>query len=543
MKSIYLILLCLLLIAPTLADNITVITPDPTVPLVTNPTQVPTGYVPTPTPIPTSTPKPITTPTHYISQGESVYLNDTIDISGVVAPYPKLAYWNGYDMYDSNASYIITLPPYKSGYYHFYLDPSIFETRMGKWYKYDDKFEKNGNNLAFVIYPQSMKNSTMRYANGTLVNISEMILNNYTDIEMPIQPPVEIKHVSDYLLAKGDSFSIKTNETTNVWLFGRVNQLLDYKSTNITSINISNDILYGWESGSYTIITQTLGNASKNFTVKYDQTSQQIKWFDPISFTINVLNTNGFSPQVLLEQFKKIIPETVDKFKTYKLELQSPSIEIQSISEILTPNYTIDEAGVMEYNTNISYIEVKGYTNVAIGSVLKFVVDEKQQTPRTLDSHTTTAVSGGSNDPGDMRWFDVLIPIDKYHLALGDHTVTAYTNLSTSGSIYTFTLYAAPPNSYVPPKTIRYISGKYGPEEFVPTPTPIIQTVTVTIPGPTQTVIVTVTPSNEQVREQQKVIADENIKTWGSRIIIAGIIIGIVWYLVSLYLRRKELGD
>jgi hypothetical protein len=98
-------------------------------------------------------------------------------------------------------------------------------------------------------------------------------------------------------------------------------------------------------------------------------------------------------------------------------------------------------------------------------------------------------------------------------------------------------------NSYIPPKTIRYVSGRYGAEEFVPTPTPIVQTVTVAVPGPTKTVIVTVTPSDEQVKAQQKIITDENLKTWGVRIVVGVIIVGIIWYLVSLYLRRRELGD
>lgn len=526
MKYILIFLISILFVSPVLADNITTIQ---------------TGYIPTPTPVPTSTPIPTITPAPFISQGGIVYINDTIDISGVVPPYQYLAYWNGYDIYDANASYIIDLPPYKSAYYHFYLDPSIFETRTGKWYKYNGNYESNSNNLAFVVHPRTMKNSTMRYSNGTLINISEAIINNYTDIKIPIQPPVEIKHISDYLVARGDSLSVKINTTTNIWLFGRVDELLDFKSTNTSSIDITNDILSGFETGRYIIELQTLGNKSNDFTVKYDSTSQEIKWFNATSFTIDKININGLSPQVLIERFKNIIPMTLDKFNTYKLELQDPYIEIQSISERTTPNETINYAGVTEYNTNISFIEIKGYTNVAIGSVLKFVVDEQQQNSRTIKSHTSTAVTGGSDDPGDMRWFDVVVPIAKYNLALGDHTITAYTNLSTSGAIYTFTIYAAPPNSYVPKKTIRYISGKYGPEEFIPTPTPIVQTVTVPVPGPTQIVKVIVTPSDEQVKAQQKIIADENIKIWGIRIIAGVIIVGIIWYLISLYLRRKEL--
>ena len=42
-----------------------------------------------------------------IEQGGVVYINDTIDVSGVIPPYPYLAYWDGYDLYDTNATYII----------------------------------------------------------------------------------------------------------------------------------------------------------------------------------------------------------------------------------------------------------------------------------------------------------------------------------------------------------------------------------------------------------------------------------------------------
>lgn len=530
MKYISAILLLALLVAPVLADNITVVNP------------IETGYIPTPTPIPTVTPTPVTTPTHYISQGEKVYINDTIDISGVVPPYPKLAYWNGYDSYDANASYIIDLPPYRSAYYHFYIDPSIFETRTGKWYKYNDKFEGHGNTLAFVVYPQSYKNITTRYQNGTIINISEMISNNYSETEIPIQPPVEIKHISDYLIARGDEFNIITTNKTNLWLFGRLDKLYDYKSLNNTLINIPEDVLSGFGPGQYTMLAQTTGNKSANFTVIYDNPNNVIKWFDPVSFTIKKISIDGLTPRLVYDKFVAIIPETLDTFKTYKLELQEPSIEISSIKEIDSVNYTIDSAGQTEYETNISYIEVKGYTNVAIGSTLKFIVDKEQQTSRTLYSHTTTAVAGGTKDPGDMRWFDVVIPIEKYGLALGPHTVTAYTMLSDAGATYTFTIYAAPPNSYVEKKTIRYISGKYGAEEFVPTPTPVVETVTqiVTV---SVTVMVPVTPSNEQVKAQQKIVADENIKAWSIRIIAGVIIVGMIWYLISLYLRRRELND
>jgi hypothetical protein len=67
----------------------------------------------------------------YIYQGDTVYLDTTIDISGSIPPYPQLAYWDGFDMYNSVPSYNITLPDNKKGYYHFYVDPEIFRERTG----------------------------------------------------------------------------------------------------------------------------------------------------------------------------------------------------------------------------------------------------------------------------------------------------------------------------------------------------------------------------------------------------------------------------
>jgi hypothetical protein len=516
-----------------------VVTPNPTSGIA--PAQ--TGYIPTPTLVPIQTPTPTPrVPTHYVTQGETVYVNDTVDISGVVPPYPELAYWNGYDMYNSNASYIIEMPTLHSGYYNFYLDPAIFSTRTGYWYKYAGNYEPNGNNVAFIVEPQSYRNTSIVYGNGTRINISETILHKYTDMEIPITPPVEIKHVSDYLVARGDPLNIKTNDTTNVWLFGRVDQLLDFKSTNSTSIDITTDVLNGFEPGPYTVMTQTIGNKSSDFTVKYDSTTHEIKWFNSDSFEIDNINVAGLSPMVMLQKFDDVIPYTMDVFKTYKLQLQDPYIEIQSVDEQDTSNETVDEAGVTHYNTNASFIEVKGYTNVAIGSKLRFVVDESRQTPRTIAGYTTTAVAGGSKNPGDMRWFDVEIPIDKYNMVAGEgHTITAYTGLSDAGAVYTFVIYTAPAGSYVPPQTIRYIAGRNGPEEFVPTPTPIVQTVTVPVPGPTQIVIQTVTPSDAQVKAQQEIIMNDNLKTWGMRIVAGLLILGAVWYLISLFLRRREL--
>ncbi|WP_321508108.1 DUF3821 domain-containing protein [uncultured Methanoregula sp.] len=87
----------------------------------------------------------------YVHQGQTVRVNDTLDISGVASPYSQLAYWDGLDMYNSAPTYMITFSAQRQK--NFYLDPKIFSTRLGAWYKYDKKTgsEPHGNNLAFVV--------------------------------------------------------------------------------------------------------------------------------------------------------------------------------------------------------------------------------------------------------------------------------------------------------------------------------------------------------------------------------------------------------
>ncbi|MFA4876953.1 MAG: DUF3821 domain-containing protein [Methanoregula sp.] len=87
----------------------------------------------------------------YVHQGQTVRVNDTLDITGVASPYTQLAYWDGVDMYNSVPSYIVGFTSQREE--NFYLDPKIFSTRLGAWYKYDKKtgYEPHGNNLAFFV--------------------------------------------------------------------------------------------------------------------------------------------------------------------------------------------------------------------------------------------------------------------------------------------------------------------------------------------------------------------------------------------------------
>lgn len=148
-----------------------------------------------PTPVPTTIP--------YINQGDTVYIGDYVDISGVAPPYQFLAYWDGYDMYDSPPKYMITLPDSKMDYYKFYIDPAIFGALTGRWYKWDGIYERQGNNRMFTVAPAKTFNYTLTFQNGTIVNLSEVVPQDYPQNNVKPAPLLPERHVADYVVAKG----------------------------------------------------------------------------------------------------------------------------------------------------------------------------------------------------------------------------------------------------------------------------------------------------------------------------------------------------
>jgi hypothetical protein len=222
-------------------------------------------------------------------------------------------------------------------------------------------------------------------------------------------------------------------------------------------------------------------------------------------------------------------------------------MQIVSISEVGSPNETMDMVGDYHYNTNASFLDVKGYTNVAPGSSLTFVMDANQTPKNYLGTkqalniaHTNATGTYG----GDERYFEAIVPFDKYGTSLGDHFVTGYTALSDSPTTVKFTLYDEPPAHYVPSQEVRYIAGDNGPEEFIPTPTPVVETVTVVQTVKViETITIPVTPSNEVVHAQQQKAIDDTIATWGIRIIVGGGLIAILAWGLSIYLRKREMEE
>lgn len=476
---------------------------------------------------------------YYVNQGDTVYVNQTIDISGVVPPYQYLAYWDGLSMYDSNATYLIPMSYKKSTYYSFYLDPAIFTNRQGNWYRYDGKYESNGNNLAFRVRKGQPIPVVNKSANETLQN------PNQTPVVIPPPPPLPIKHVADYLVARGDPFRISGPGAVSVWIFGVRDNLFDYHMYNGSAV-IAPNIIRDLSPGRYTVLLQEQEPGYEGDpAVRYDNISQSIQWFDAKTFTIQGFSVADQTPDNILRQLETVFPKTHYKYQKFTLELQDPTISIDQIDSLNQLNSTGAPQSEGLILGSQSYIDVRGYTNAAPDTLINVGVDIDFNLGS--DPWKGTIATAATGDPGgDMREWKALIPLKIYNMKPGRHFVSAKSALSyATVSTADFFIYDNPAGNAIPNKTIRYISGRYGPQEMVPTPTPVIVTQVIT-QVVTQTIMVPVTPSNEQVHAQQliaqKEISDQN---WSRTVtyIVAGVVvvafISLLIWMISAWRRSK----
>ena len=462
-----------------------------------------------PTPIPTTiAPSPYQTPRQYVIQGDYVYVNDTVDISGVAPPYRWLAYWDGYDMYDSSPTQVVDLDDIRD-YYTYWLDPSVYEERLGRWYKWEGKYENRGNNHAFTVLPESKKNYTMTYPNGTVMNMTE-ILEHATVLQAAIRPEPLLteKHIADYVVARGDPVELP-NESYRFWVFGRIDGIYSSSARNITR-----EQTLKMESGNYKIVLQYPGN---NTIYDYGCTGKCAA-LTPGLYGKPVVDTTGYSPFVFYEKLKELLAGTDDTLKEYTMELGDPYI-------------TIHQADEKEY-VNTHVLDVRGYTNVANGTRINVSLDEKNVYYKDIAKRFsfTEAIR---TSPGNLSYYSVNVPINYDELAADarNHTLTARTALG--GMMQKdFKISIMPADSYRPNATLKYIEDR---NPFIPTPTPEVITVVQTIVV-TKTVTIPVTPSNDVVYEQQRKAQVDILSGWAAQGVM--VVIGIIAFLlVALYVR------
>jgi hypothetical protein len=194
-----------------------------------------------------------------------------------------------------------------------------------------------------------------------------------------------------------------------------------------------------------------------------------------------------------------------------------------------------------------SYIDVRGYTNAEPDTLIQVVVDADFNQPDALVWKNAIVTAAQGEPGGDLREWKALVPLKLYDMpSCGtgkcEHFVSARTGLSNDViSTATFYIYDSPEGTAIPNKTIRYVSGKYGPQELMPTPTPVVitnivkQTVVVT-----QTVTIPVTPSNEQVKAQQDTVISEKITFYGIVSGVSLVVLIVAGYVGYAWIRGRK---
>jgi len=450
-----------------------------------------------------------------IEQGSVVYIDEMYDISGVTGWSNKIAW---YGKYATEPNYditpvIVTLPgrthSTTTSQYYYTISNGTFSPYPGRWFQYYNDEDQHGNLEAFYVElyrPYHLNETNM---SGV---ISYEIFDNSTTLVSPKPYILAEVNISDYLIARGDKFNLTVDQLTHAWLFGRIDYLYDYQSFNGT-IDVEKEFIETLEPGSYTLLLQTPSIPNFDFTVKYNSETNMIDWFDSKSFAVYHESLEGCSPQVTLEKLKRIFKGSNDNYNIYKFELQDPSISIRRIDQV--------------YKNGTSVLDVRGYTNVAPGTMISLTLDQNK--------HSYIGEAAGDN-PGNLRYYQIYVPITLNELPNGVHTISAMS--ATGGEAYSdFVVSELPADSYVPNATLKYIVDR---NPWIPTPTPEIITKieVVSVPGPVVTV--TVTPAIEVVHTQQEKVMNEKIWFWVPRVIISIIGIVVLIYLLSVYLRGRK---
>jgi hypothetical protein len=444
-----------------------------------------------------------------IDQGQTVYVNDTIDIAGMGHGKLQLAWYGKYSEYD-DPQYVIKTSLFKRELINFWLDPAVFSERTGRWFQYyGNETERNGNLIAFKVSDRK-RNVTTPF-------------NNVTEdvVKTPIYiPPLPEKHITDYLVARGDDLTINSSR---VWIFGTLDGIYAHGGY------FTADEIQDLEIGSYKVVLQDPGR-NAIFEVNYDAKNRLLTspWKNVPDESVA-----GSQPMLDIKKFYERIKATDDRVQTFDLEVQLPEVYVDRIDEV-----AVGSRIPIAYEPGMTLLDVRGYTNSKNESVVTAVLDPDDQTVRTIakNSYTSTAIR---ENPGSMSSYQVYIPINKNQMPNGIHTVKVSTAIGSS-MLHDFPVSEMPADSFVPNATLKYIGDR---NPWVPTPTPEIVVKSVEVPV-TQIVTVQMTPSETQISDAAKKLIDrqnqelEVVAVIGAVMLLALAFIG--WFAYSIWRARGK---
>lgn len=463
---------------------------------------------------------------HYLQQGDTVYLNDTVDGSGVMQGYEELAYWDGYNLYDESPSFNISTPIYKSEYYHYWIDPSIFSNHLGKWYRYNGKFNANANDIAFIV-KEKREEVAITLPNGTVHNAT--IPDTDSIYTRPLLPN---KAIADYLVARGDNLTIQTGGMAKVYIGGRVDGLLDY-TTMQHNITFDGEHTQTLEPGTYTLIIEYPGE-NNQFDVRY--TDDKIQYRDGWN-GIRTIDVLAYTPDLMLGKLKEAISATDDTYVEKRVVVQDASTTIEGFSEVpIFPEYK-DFKYYSGLGSLVTMFDVRGYSNLNPNATISIVLDKDRRTPKDLARHTFTGETTRQFD-GNMSYYQIYVPIVWDDMVAGEeHTLTVSDPLG-GGTEKTFPISQMPADSFRPNATVKYALNS---SPWVPTPTPeIIKEKVVVTVVQTQVVVEKRAPTQEEIKAAQEQIIKDIVIKYGTYLGVIAIIVIAGYFIVRFIYRARK---
>jgi hypothetical protein len=385
-----------------------------------------------------------------------------------------------------------------------YVDPDVFPT--GTWHQWSDFDENAGNTVAFYV----RSSRPVEGENVTPIETPNVTLKPYIQ-------PIPVKKVSDILVARGDPLSISFKKA-KLWLFGTKSGYYDFMTVN-DAITLNKSQIERLEVGTYVLLAEFPNEKTAQFNMRYDAAKDRLEYFDPNQFKILSIELSGLDPNTRLAKFRSVRNISTDNFVEYKLVVEDPKIDIASLDQVYINKTTFAQT-------------VRGYTNVGIGDELTFWID-KGKTDRFNVFYTTAR---GSGNPGEMRYFEITIPLLWENFAAGHHSITGTTAIGGNVAV-DFDVYESPDHTYIPNNTIKYVNGS----EWRPDPTPIVieKTVTKEIVK-VVTKEIPVPPPQESVDAAQSKAVNQMAQ---NIVILVGVCIsvaGVVLYLRSAYCRMRD---
>jgi hypothetical protein len=459
--------------------------------------------------------------TYRIAQGDNVYINDTIDVSGM-GWGSGFAWYGKYGEFEQ-PQYIREFTNYRNDMMNFYIDPAIFLTRTGMWYQYyGNKTEKQGNLAAFKVL-NTYRNLTVTFPNGTVVNQTEYIRNAsaFKPLVIPQESILPEVHEADYLLAIGDPLILKSYGPAQVWIFGRVDQT--FGVSNDDNMTFPSKDFLNFEPGAYTLIIQHSGNntefdvRSHNGTLQYQDGWNGVKTVD----------VSALQPGMVKQQVESLIGKTDDTYEEHTLQIQEPLITITRMDDVWLNSKMLEFH--IDNTADVTFKDIRGYTNLQNGTNITVVLDKQYNgigRPRSF-----TYAQTWKTNQGNRTMFQAYIPIIWDTIPLGIHTITASGPFGSYVDA-NFPVEVMPADSFRPNATLKYTGDANPWKPNLTIPAPIVVTKVVT-----QVVTVEVTPSDAQVQEQQKVAWDKKVKEIFDMVVYYGAIV-IVGFTVLRFIYR-----